>query len=561
MKTTPNAKLRHDNSQIQFAAIESSPMAEDTEQSQMLTDRQKEVKERQKDEAALFPEIRSSPRTILPLANRRLPTLALKPSDVSGRVQEDEAISPSFPPDAMMNDFLGSSPTPSSSKKRSQEPYSDDGPPSSPPLMGSHLQLPQTSTSLNSVMQSQEGEQPQVQMDGVHEDVEKAVSTLPTPKSEEGPPTGTVVDSRSNDSNVDSRVANGDNIVASDMEVFVDAPTDQFIATEDLDTHKDSSQNLRSSRDSIENDEVTAQLMGEMAASSQNLRLPQFNMDPAGRVEKKRTAEAAGGPRKRQKAASTKQNGPVASSAGETVADCVLIDSQPRSSRRDSACHFVKQEPPTSPEPENQVTEPHSQPTEGHGRRKGIDQTRSEDAKTEGPTTFTKRRASVKGEQDVNRRSRRVTRTSSRLSDVATSSPIRSEASLASQEEAGTEAKWVSGPRGSKWAYIPSTAPIPAIDQPAHPPSPSVVANDTHEAARSEPAADLTTTQPASAEPRVEEESIETPTPSQILDGFKVMLEDIKKVTLRPEEERAMVAVLFESVQQVHEAGRRHRSM
>ncbi|KFZ04689.1 hypothetical protein V501_09056 [Pseudogymnoascus sp. VKM F-4519 (FW-2642)] len=56
--TTP--RLRHDDSQIQFAAIESSPTAED---SQLLTDHQREVKERQQEEAAaMFPDLRKSPR-------------------------------------------------------------------------------------------------------------------------------------------------------------------------------------------------------------------------------------------------------------------------------------------------------------------------------------------------------------------------------------------------------------------------------------------------------------------------------------------------------------------
>ncbi|OBT50718.1 hypothetical protein VE04_09814, partial [Pseudogymnoascus sp. 24MN13] len=56
--TTP--RLRHDDSQIQFAAIESSPTAED---SQLLTDHQREVKEtRQEEAAAMFPDLRKSPR-------------------------------------------------------------------------------------------------------------------------------------------------------------------------------------------------------------------------------------------------------------------------------------------------------------------------------------------------------------------------------------------------------------------------------------------------------------------------------------------------------------------
>lgn len=59
-------RLRHDDSQIQFAAVESSPqlnLINEEMESQLLTERQKEVRERQKENAALFPELRSSPAT------------------------------------------------------------------------------------------------------------------------------------------------------------------------------------------------------------------------------------------------------------------------------------------------------------------------------------------------------------------------------------------------------------------------------------------------------------------------------------------------------------------
>lgn len=54
-------RLRHDDSQVQFEAIESSPMADRIVDSQLLTDKQKEVKERQQTEAAMFPDLRSNP--------------------------------------------------------------------------------------------------------------------------------------------------------------------------------------------------------------------------------------------------------------------------------------------------------------------------------------------------------------------------------------------------------------------------------------------------------------------------------------------------------------------
>ncbi|GAP88139.2 putative telomere length regulator protein rif1 [Rosellinia necatrix] len=61
--TTRNSasKLRHDDSQLQFAVIEQSSPSKRILESQVLTDRQKEVRERQLGTAALFPSIRSSP--------------------------------------------------------------------------------------------------------------------------------------------------------------------------------------------------------------------------------------------------------------------------------------------------------------------------------------------------------------------------------------------------------------------------------------------------------------------------------------------------------------------
>lgn len=64
-KKSSVAKLRHDDSQIQFEAIAgSSPTSEAAYDSQLLTERQKEVRERQAGDAgaAMFSDIRSSPR-------------------------------------------------------------------------------------------------------------------------------------------------------------------------------------------------------------------------------------------------------------------------------------------------------------------------------------------------------------------------------------------------------------------------------------------------------------------------------------------------------------------
>lgn len=123
-KRTTTPRLRHDDSQIQFAPIEPSPLAEE---SQHLTERQKEVRERQKDNSNLYPGIRSSPRT------RSRSNLVEEPEEpeepaVANNVEQLQATperSTSY------EDFITSTPTP----RRGQALHlmDDNEPPSSPP--------------------------------------------------------------------------------------------------------------------------------------------------------------------------------------------------------------------------------------------------------------------------------------------------------------------------------------------------------------------------------------------------------------------------------------------
>ena len=124
-RTTP--RLRHDNSQIEFAAIDSSPSLLGAIDSQLLTDRQKEVKERQSREAAaIFPDVRSTPNPIALARKDSTPRLQLSQRDIveaSGGPKELD--SPTLPPTHNMTSFLGSSPTPSQrsagSRRRSSQ--------------------------------------------------------------------------------------------------------------------------------------------------------------------------------------------------------------------------------------------------------------------------------------------------------------------------------------------------------------------------------------------------------------------------------------------------------
>lgn len=104
--STPT-KLRHEDSQIQFEAIDSSPIASTIMDSQLLTDRQKEVKERQETEGAMFPDIRSSPRA-RSSASRRMSS--------STDLSLHRSASKSAAPHMDYDDYVHSSPTPVRSK-------------------------------------------------------------------------------------------------------------------------------------------------------------------------------------------------------------------------------------------------------------------------------------------------------------------------------------------------------------------------------------------------------------------------------------------------------------
>ncbi len=122
-KTTPlaRARPRHDDSQMQFAAIESSPIASEADDSRLLTDHQKEVRERQELEVGvMFPGLRSTPRPRAREQGEVLPKLILKGTQGS-RIEIDAAdCCPILPTaDDILDDISESSPTPRSSIRRS----------------------------------------------------------------------------------------------------------------------------------------------------------------------------------------------------------------------------------------------------------------------------------------------------------------------------------------------------------------------------------------------------------------------------------------------------------
>ena len=155
-KPVSTPKLRHNDSQIQFETIESSPIANALLDSQLFTDRQKEVKERQKAQtAAMFPDIRSTPLSKADSVQRRLSSvsssggLSLHRSASKTRLLAPTNIERQTTPEPLgeFDAFLHSSPTPtrslqagvdindlpSSPPERPKSRVADSDIPSSPP--------------------------------------------------------------------------------------------------------------------------------------------------------------------------------------------------------------------------------------------------------------------------------------------------------------------------------------------------------------------------------------------------------------------------------------------
>lgn len=123
---TPRSKPRHEDSQVHFAAIESS-LAPVVQESPLLTARQEEIRERQRETAAMFPEIRSSPT----VKTKRARSASVQQPDVSSG--PPRASTPDQ--DHGLDECLASTPTPRRGQAAplpEQDPDMTD-PPSSPP--------------------------------------------------------------------------------------------------------------------------------------------------------------------------------------------------------------------------------------------------------------------------------------------------------------------------------------------------------------------------------------------------------------------------------------------
>jgi hypothetical protein len=152
LDSTPRRRLRHDNSQIQFVTVDPSPRSSNME-SQHLTERQQEVKERQRGTTSMFLDGLGSSSPAAPGPTEDNNTLSpVQLPRIRDTVRELEA--PSTPTLAAHlqdndDDFLGSSPTPATRDQGHLAPQgtpaltietfgNQSDPPSSPPDISSH---------------------------------------------------------------------------------------------------------------------------------------------------------------------------------------------------------------------------------------------------------------------------------------------------------------------------------------------------------------------------------------------------------------------------------------
>ncbi|KAF1911420.1 Rap1-interacting factor 1 N terminal-domain-containing protein [Ampelomyces quisqualis] len=119
-RQTPKVRLRHDNSQIQFEPIVSSPSNPFNQESQVLTERQKEMLERQHLSSGLFANMGApSPQPAAATSPTEFHSDALMADDLpmtASRITPRKALADMGPMDA----FLGSSPTPHARRSTGQ---------------------------------------------------------------------------------------------------------------------------------------------------------------------------------------------------------------------------------------------------------------------------------------------------------------------------------------------------------------------------------------------------------------------------------------------------------
>ena len=607
VKITPKERLRHEDPRIRFAAVESSPLAPETVDSQHLTDRQKEVKERQTSEAAaMFPEIRSLSRSSSRPVEYNLPKLVLKPSTKqAGRSIMNDETSPILPPDVLINDFLGSSPTPSSSKKGGDQRY-DDECPSSPPYV-----RPQSNEIHDIDMDLTIGDNVDSTRGETHKHsapIMDAESPI-TKGSFEAHGEREVMNEVSSllNGHLEAPASNASHVlpderILSDQDVFVDAPAEpiaeQSMGEPEVSRVMDSFQSQKPSQSATEDDQAAAQLIGEMErASSQQAGATNDTMRSRSKTGRKRKnifdhPPSANKKLRRTSGSPAHQITAANKKPGVAVADCVMIDVREVEGARGANPHIKRE---GSPSPSIITATQFEQETASSRRKPGRPRRTSRVSQLSQETPSIRkspRKTNVKIEPGVDvettpmpygtRRSSRLSETSMRQGLTSTDGSQKTDPAVSeSHDNSNTNSSKTSksGGRRQRRSHEVSQNQESSLDTNSLPPfandddvdmainETGAATSDDRQARRvSQPQKDRLSLpnqpsdglQSAGAALEVRDN---VPTAQWILQGFKDLLQNVKRVALGPEEERAMVGILFESVKEVHEAGRRNTAM
>jgi hypothetical protein len=395
-----------------------------------------------------------------------------------------------------------------------------------------------------------------------------------------------------------------DERILSDFDVFVDASAEPMVdqptnenSESEVSRIMNSFQSEVSSHFSTEDDQVTAQLVGEMEqASSQHTSKPLprtgrkrksvFDHRPSSSKKTRRSTESPA----QQHAESTPK-------AGIAVADCVIIDARAAAGEQVVRSQQIKRE--LSPSP-SIITATQCGKEISTTRNRAERTRRTSRASLRGQEASSVRRSprqiQVKVEQNLDDKGTPAllfkARKSSRLSESFINNPVTSlsgshmEVFHSMAEVPGSAAgkppkRSLSGKRRQQRSHDTSQDYDSSLD--TDPLAPladgdnAELAVVVHQAASADEEQQrkhlqlqqkdrvaLANCDTNGHQPRagaVSESRDEVPTAQGILQGFKDMLQNLKQVSLGPEDERAMVGLLFESVREVHEAGRRNTGM
>ena len=564
-KTPQKVRLRHDDSQVQFAAVDSSsPLVPED---MIMTDHQKEIRERQSRETAMFSELGSSPRLPSGRIYRDLPRLELGGSkdNHQAEVDPDAEVSPMYPIiDGAMESFLGSSPTPRSGDRDTVNWSSSTGRASSPPPpdipveQGEEVAVTD-SVGVKTVVENKEAEVeilPQKQVintqgnaisDAAHEptstsslpsDAGRANSVAASVVAPVAPLASSAADILSDASTkTPSRNAPcNDEVVAEKadlpplvsprrarqddgdlpMEVFYGlqerpASTDVIAADEATISSVAGSFESQSSFYSNDDEQISAQLAVDLERASS-----QVGSARSSKKRKRSVREPARESKKARGALHTQSCHVLVDAQGPHDFDkeCVIIDTRIAIDGPGQQCPPIKRE--RSPSPNSTHLSPQYQdtgedaviPSKEIARKPEPDASNIPDGQVEKVQASTQRSKQSSTAQ-VTPSQRSSQRRSARLSGA-----------VADFSSSGGERKSPSHQQEKRGVGEASTTNA-SVEQAA-----------------------------GTAESTI--------TSSVILEGFQKLLQDVKRVRLGAEEERAMVTTLFECVSEVHEAGRRH---